>query len=193
MATRGHLVLPQDVLFSQQFALLRIEEPKTRRRAAKHQAAKVDLPDLIEILVLAFGQLDPRSRLWPLSGQTLRSRFRKVCSALGLPESSSGDKKALELGSFRPGGATWLLQQSENPDLVRRRGRWLSARVTEIYLQEVEAATFLTKQLPHVRLKVQQVSSVFPALLEKAIRWHKARVPTSAWFLLFSHDLSGEQ
>ena len=52
-ALREHLVLPQDVMRSQLFALLRIEEPKTRRRAAKHQAAKVDLPDLLEVLIIA--------------------------------------------------------------------------------------------------------------------------------------------
>ena len=104
---------------SQPFALLRIEEPKTRRRAAKHQAAKVDLPDLIEILVIAFASLNPASRLWPYSGQTLRARFRKVCIALELPENKKGNSHALELGSFRPGGATWLLQQCENPELVR--------------------------------------------------------------------------
>ena len=33
---RQDLVLPQDVMNTQQFALLRIDEPKTRRRSAKH-------------------------------------------------------------------------------------------------------------------------------------------------------------
>ena len=187
-ATRKHLVLPQDVMNSQPFALLRIEEPKTRRRAAKHQAAKVDLPDLMEILVIAFAQLNPASRLWPYSGQTLRARFRKVCTALGLPETKKAGSPALELGSFRPGGATWLLQQCENPELVRRRGRWLSPRVMEIYLQEVEAATFLVNQQVHVREKVQQVASVFPALLEKAVLWNKSNIPAAAWFYLFQHE-----
>ena len=58
----------------------------------------------------------------------------------------------------------------------------------EIYLQEVEAATFLVNQQVHVREKVQQVASVFPALLEKAVLWNKSNIPTAAWFYLFQHD-----
>ena len=183
---RRHLVLPEDVLGSQAFALLRIEEPKTRRRAAKHQAAKVDLPDLLEIMVMSFAELPQGARLWPFSGQTLRARFRKVCLALGLPTEKS-EARSLELGSFRPGGATWLLQSSDNPELVRRRGRWLSPRVMEIYLQEVEAATFLSDQRPEVRAKVLQCASAFPKILRKARQWSEAKVPASSWYFLFGN------
>ena len=191
-ALRRHLVLPADVLFSQDFVLLKIDEPKTRRRAARHQSAKVDLPDLTEVIVMAFADLAPEAKLWPFSGQTLRARFQRVCDCLGLPDGQTKGKKGLELGSFRPGGATWLLQSSENPELVRRRGRWLSPRVMEIYLQEVEAATFLSDQPVGVRTKVKDTAAAFPALLEKAKHWHLARVPTSTWFFLLSNS-EGEE
>ena len=174
-ACRKYLVLPSDVFDSQRFALLRIEEPKTRRRAARHQAAKVDLPDLLEVLKIAFATLDPEQQLWPFSGQTFRTRFQKLCDVLGLPDGKRSGKKGLELGSFRPGGATWLLQYSENPDLVRRRGRWLSPRVMDIYLQEVEAATFLADQPQEVRDRIFSVAASFPAVLAKASTWNKQR------------------
>ena len=57
----------------------------------------------------------------------------------------------LDLSSFRPGGATWLPQASDNPELVRRRGRWLSPKVMEIYLQEVQFATFVGPDAPKQR------------------------------------------
>ena len=45
-AKRSDLVLPRDVLHTQSFVLLRIQEPKTRLRMARHQAARVEPRDL---------------------------------------------------------------------------------------------------------------------------------------------------
>ena len=71
--------------------------------------------------------------------------------------------KALHLGSFRPGGATYLLQQTEDSELTRRRGRWASHKVMEIYLQEVASIT-LFPQLPQpVREHVLSLAQALPA------------------------------
>ena len=43
--------------------------------------------------------------------------------------------RKLELGSLRDGGATWLLSVTEDAELVRRRGQWLSG----IYIQEISS------------------------------------------------------
>lgn len=51
-----------------------------------------------------------------------------------------GEMRGFDLASLRPGGATLLLR-TEDLELIRRRGRWLSSRVMEIYLQEVMATT----------------------------------------------------
>ena len=56
--------------------------------------------------------------------------------------------------SLRPGGATHLLLVTEDPELCRRRGRWLSSRVMEIYLQEVIATTYVQKLHPATKFKV---------------------------------------
>ena len=79
---RSDLILGRT--FLSDFALLSIGEPKTRFRAARHQSVKVDHPDILEILNLAYGKMSPSSKLWPFSGQTLRSRFRQLCGALRL-------------------------------------------------------------------------------------------------------------
>ena len=55
MAERKDLILPADMAPGTRFALLRIKYPKTRGRAARHQAARIDPPDMIELLAAVFG------------------------------------------------------------------------------------------------------------------------------------------
>ena len=93
-------------------------------------------------------------KLWPFSAATLRSRFTCLLKALDLPTSKTSAGRPFELSSLRPGGATWMLNITENAELVRRRGRWLSHRVMEIYLQEVQVATYLFRLLPAQRQKI---------------------------------------
>lgn len=50
-----------------------------------------------------------------------------------------------KLSFLRPGGATFLLQLTENGDFVRSRGRWLSSKVLEIYIQEAAVATYQSR------------------------------------------------
>ena len=140
-ARRRALILPADVLYMHDYVLLSIREPKTRLRVARHQAAKLEHEDLIQVVCLAFGDLQQDEVLWPRSHQTLRRRLDSLLDRLGVRP--AGGQRAIDLGSFRPGGATHLLQISEDSELVRRRGRWASHKVMEIYLQEVAAVQFI--------------------------------------------------
>ncbi|CAK9000734.1 Uncharacterized protein SCF082_LOCUS6627, partial [Durusdinium trenchii] len=142
---RQDLQLPSDLGGTTPFILLAINEPK-RFSAARHQAAKVDIPDVISVCELAFRSLPPSAFLWPLSPQTLRVRFKAVCKALQLPDRFFAGMRPLDLGSLRPGGAaTYIMQMTESGDLVQRRGRWASFRIMSIYIQEVAAVSFLAK------------------------------------------------
>ena len=85
-AKRADLVLPRDTLYTQAFVLLRIKEPKTRMKAAKHQASKVERIDLVRIITMAFVDCDPEDKLWPFSTQTLRRRFECILARLKVPE-----------------------------------------------------------------------------------------------------------
>ena len=89
LSKRKDLVLPDDSMPGVNFILLRIRAPKTRGRAAKHQAARVDPSDMIQLLVRVFSELPPDRLLWPYSAATLRKRFSAILSSLGLPESGS--------------------------------------------------------------------------------------------------------
>ena len=182
---RTNLVLPQDVLFSQGHILARIEEPKTRMRMARHQAARLEQADLVQLVGIAFSDLAPQEKLWPFSPQTLRRRFDLVLERLGI-STERRKHRPLDLGSFRPGGATHLLTQTENSELVRRRGRWASHRVMEIYIQEVTACTFFPSLPLETRQRVLMVAQAFTATLEQVTQWKKQRVPTTSWYALFS-------
>ena len=75
IACRKDLILPADVNNSVKHLLLRIVDPKTRFRAARHQVGKMEQPDLILVVQLGFGDLRKEERLWPFSSATLRQRF----------------------------------------------------------------------------------------------------------------------
>lgn len=144
-ALRKDLLFPKDVGGTITFALLAIHEPKTRNVAARHQAARLDIPDLLFLVQGVFFKLHKHQRSWPSSGQTLRTRFKSILHGLGLTAMGSGDDKPLDLGSMRAGGATWLLETTENGNLVQRRGRWISEKVMALYIQELTANIFLAK------------------------------------------------
>lgn len=140
-------------------SFLRFTTPKTRGRAARHQSARVDQSDVVEFLSVIFAGYQPDQLLWPMSSSTLRKRLNLLQTALGMPTARSHDSCPYDLGSFRPGGATGMLQQFEDFELVRRRGRWVSHKVLEIYLQEVSTATFHTRLSAESRSKVQRLST----------------------------------
>ena len=183
-ATRSDLILPQDSAPGNGFLLLRIKDPKTRGRSARHQSARVDQEDLVAFLSAVYGPIGDGELLWPHSASTLRKRFADLLRALGLPTEKKGQNRPFDLGSLRPGGATWILNMTENSELVRRRGRWMSHRVMEVYLQEVQVATYLNKLSPFQRDRILMFASGFSSVVQEAIQLLKAAVPPSTWYSL---------
>ena len=134
----------------------------------------MDIPDLLEVVHLAFAGLAPSEKLWDQSPQTFRTRFKQLLVALKLPVQKTQGLKPLDPGSLRPGGATWILQTTESGELLLRRGRWASHRVMSIYVQEVSAMIYMKKiekqsaewvlawahQFPYVLTKVQFLSNL---------------------------------
>ena len=185
-ATRGDLLLPDDVQSRMPFCLLAIKEPKTRFSNARHQSAKVDVPDLLQVIRLAFLDLSDSSFLWPYSAQTLRLRLKQVLTALKLQSESLFDSRALDLGSFRAGGATFIIQATEDGDLLQRRGRWANRKMMEIYVQDVSAILYLKRVPDDVRHHVLQIAGAFPQFLQEAWKFKRAKIPENVWYLLFS-------
>ena len=92
---------------------------------------------------------------------------KQIPTALRLPAFSRPDKRALDLGSMRAGGATHLQMLLEDAELTRRRGRWLSARTMEIYIQESSATMFFPQLPPETKEIIMQAANGFPKMLAK--------------------------
>lgn len=185
-ALRKDLLLPRDVDHTVDYGLLSIREPKSRFTHARHQSAKIDSPDLMAVIDMAFGQLPGGERLWPYSSQTLRSRFRSLLAALKLPVSSTPHLRALDLGSLRSGGATYVIQVTEDSELCRRRGRWASMKMMDIYVQEVMALQYMKMISDDSRKHVLKVASFFAPLLAQAKLFRSSGIPEKVWCLLLS-------
>ena len=189
-AVRSDLLLPVDTNFTNSFALLALKEPKTRFTAARHQSAKLDIPDLLKIVHLAFSRLKPFQKLWPKSGQTLRVRFRQILLELGIGPNTKLNGKGLDLGSLRPGGATWMIQQCEDPTFTRRRGRWVNEKTMEIYIQEISCFQFLTVLSDNARAKVYTLGEAFPWFSLQAEQLWQASVPANVWYQVLSRQVT---
>jgi hypothetical protein len=98
---------------------------------------------------------------------------------------ANGRQVPYDLASLRAGEATFLLQRFEDSELVRRRGRWVSSRVCEIYLQEVSVATF-AEAMPTVAFgRINRLAGAFPTILTKALFLLETQIPTGAWPQMF--------
>lgn len=78
------------------------------------------------------------------------------------------------------------IQATENSELVRRRGRWTSTKVLEIYLQETACVRFLASLSPSQRMKIQTMAESFPGIVSKAKLMAASNIPTHTWFKIFS-------
>ena len=71
-----------------------------------------------------------------------------------------------------------LLRSTDNPELVRFRGRWASSRMLEIYVQEVGATSLLPLLERGVRERVAALAAAAPWLLaDAALRLRSAVRP----------------
>ena len=77
-ALRKDPLLPSDLDFSIEYALISIQELKSRFTYARHQTGKADSSDMVGIIELAFSGLFEHERLWPFGLQTLRNRLKSL-------------------------------------------------------------------------------------------------------------------
>ena len=180
-ARRGDLVLPGDAAPGATGIILKIQEPKTRGRSARHQASRFEYQDIVRLVTAVFRRLDAAAPLWPWSPATLRRRFVTLQRAVGLEVRRLPNSSPYDLASLRPGGATFLLQQTEDSELVRRKGRWLSSRVLEIYIQEASVATYQQKMSPWTYDRITELAGVFSEVMERAVFFLDAHSPERAW------------
>ncbi|CAK0892049.1 unnamed protein product [Prorocentrum cordatum] len=182
LAKRAQLALPRDILFERPYALFTIQLPKTATLGAKIQSARVEPPDIVEMLDCIFGAAPPEALLWPMSGQTFRKRFNSLCRELRLPLNLGGKcRGALDLASLRAGGATQLFLETDDPHLVQNRGRWMSQKVMLIYLQELVSTTYMSELPVATRTGIFQMGSQVSWMWPQAVTWVRDGIPASSW------------
>lgn len=80
-----------------------------------------------------------------------------------------------------------LLFQTEDGELTRRRGRWLSLRTMESYLQELLLATYVKRLPDESQCLIQKFASGFPLVLQNVISFLDAGIHHQVWYRLFQH------
>ena len=142
--------------------LITIRAPTMRRVTARRAYTRIDELGFIDFVDAYIGE-DPSDQfVFNGTYATFRFAFQALAREVGLP---TAGPIALSWGSLRPGGATWMLQSTDNPELVRFRGRWANRRMLEIYVQEVGACTMLPSLSADVRERVARLASAAPAIL----------------------------
>ena len=185
-ATRKHLFLPEDAIGFIDYALISIDEPKSRFTNARRQTAKLDARDLLEVVIFCFGPLQAHQKLWPFSGQTFRERFKSVLRALHIPTETIQHLKPLDPGSLRAGGATFLINTTENGELCRRRGRWANHKMMEVYVQELSSLAYMKHLDGDCLERIKAFALIFLNIFEQVKSFRAAQVPVSVWYILFS-------
>lgn len=180
-ARRKDLVLPTDGVPGRSFALSLVHQPRTRGVAAKHRSAQIDPADSVQLISAVFGNLGRDDLLWTLSPSALRRRFAALQKALGLPTQRTPETVPYDLASLRAVGATFLLQQFGDTAFVQRRGRWMSHRVMEIYLQEIVIATRTNHLTTQTRQQIEDLAKGYPEILQRSVFLLNSFVPTNAW------------
>ena len=69
------------------------------------------------------------------------------------------------------------MQMTENPDYVRRRGRWITNKVMEIYIQEVAAIMYLPRLPVSLKERIFAVANFFENMLVQAKLWTTWQFP----------------
>ena len=82
----------------------------------------------------------------------------------------------------------WGRYDQEEQLTVRRRGRWVTTKVCELYLQEVLYTTYTAKLDGKIRDKIQKLAGTFPLVLTKAIGLLRGAIPMQVWFRLFQAE-----
>ena len=146
----------------------------------RHQSSRIDPEDVVRLLSAVFRPLAPSALLWHQSPATLRRKFACLLAALGLAQRRDGTFQ-FSLSSLRPGGATYWLAATEDAEFVRRKGRWLSTRVLEIYLQEASVSTYDRSLSLETKSRIKNLCNVYSSVLEKAIFFKRTFIPETIW------------
>ena len=82
------------------------------------------------------------------------------------------------------------MQATESPDLVRRRGRWISNKDMEIYSQEVSSLLYLPRLPSEHRLQVFASANSFEEVFAFAVCCKKCELAPKAWLFMLQQGVN---
>jgi len=161
------VLVPSNMLSYVYVALVRVGAPKMKRIGARREHARITQREVIDFLEAYLPLLGGgATKLWQGTQKEFRDCLTCLCRFFGLPYMNVG---GITPGSLRPGGATWLYLSTDSTEAVRWAGRWASARMLEIYIQEVTAQTLLTKLPTPAKERILGFAQAAPDLLQRSI------------------------
>ena len=105
---------------------------------------RVDTPEVISFLEALHLASGGSGRLMNGGASGFRDCLNSMLAFFAVP---SCEGVGITPASFRAGGATFWYRSWDDSERVRFRGRWMSHRMLEIYVQEVMVSTVMM-QLP---------------------------------------------
>lgn len=142
-----------------------IGRPKTRHLAARRQHVRVDDQEIIPFVKASLSGGLPEARIFDAPPAHFRALFSALVEFFGI---DARHLVGVSPACLRPGGATWLYQETDSPEQVRFRGRWLSSRMLEIYIQEVAGSSLLNDLQLHEQSRIEQfASALLPLMLSR--------------------------
>lgn len=164
---RRQLVLPsQNYLGFGEQLVIAIESPKTRRFAARVQFAILSDPLTAAWAEWAFGDYCPSWKLFPATVATFDKLFKTLLQQLDL------GGIGFSRGSLRAGGATAYFCEGNAVDWIRVKGRWMSQRTLEHYIQEGVCGLITSRFSARAVQRIRWRSSFAGSLRPPSASWH---------------------
>ena len=156
-AKRSQILTPLDILDSEHpWLYVRILRPKSRRKAARVQHAKLKDSEALLLLTALWQKLRKTELLYPGSPSIYRRRWDRLLALLQVPK-----ELKLTPGSLRSGGAVSAFQKGESVSELLWRMRLRSLATLEFYLQETAAISVLPDLPEHTRRRLLAAASIY--------------------------------
>ncbi|CAE7880747.1 ARF6 [Symbiodinium microadriaticum] len=156
-AKRSQILTPLDILDSEHpWLYVRILRPKSRRKAARVQHAKLKDPEALLLLTALWQKLRKTELLYPGSPSIYKRRWDRLLALLQVPK-----ELKLTPGSLRSGGAVSAFQKGETVSELLWRMRLRSLATLEFYLQETAAISVLPDLPEHTRRRLLAAASIY--------------------------------
>lgn len=153
--------LPEELPLSSSVGVLVVEKPKTRGKFARTQHVLLDDAGIVDMIRQLKG-LRRGSELLFCSYAVVYRWTRTILGVLNLPQYT--------LGGLRSGGATFHWLSLFRLDVLRRRGRWVSDRSLEHYVQEAVSALAQAGWDKGLEVALEQLSRWLRPLFNKCTK-----------------------